>query len=71
MMRSIADDTTKDIWNGVNSKAGRRVPRELWPVIRRKLDQVDAVTQAERLANPPAIDCTPCPMTWRDTTRYA
>jgi len=53
MMRSIADDTTKDIWNGVNSKAGRRVPRELWPVIRRKLDQVDAVTQLNDLRIPP------------------
>jgi len=52
-MRSIADDTTKDIWNGVNSKAGRRVPRELWPVIRRKLDQVDAVTQLNDLRIPP------------------
>ena len=52
-MRSIADDTTRDIWNGVNSKAGRRVPRELWPVIRRKLDQVDAVTQLNDLRIPP------------------
>ena len=26
-IRSFADDTTKDIWNGVNSKAARRVPR--------------------------------------------
>jgi|SRR6266850_7438904 len=53
MIRSIADDTTKDIWNGVNSKVARRVPRELWPVIRRKLDQVDAVTQLNDLRIPP------------------
>lgn len=53
MILAIADDTTRDIWNGVNSKAARRVPRALWPVIRRKLDQVDAVTQLEDLRIPP------------------
>ena len=53
MIRTIADDTTRDIWNGVNSKAARRVPRALWPVIRRKLDQIDAVTQLAELRVPP------------------
>ena len=53
MIQTIADDTTRDIWNGVNSKAARRVPRALWPVIRRKLDQVDAVTELEDLRIPP------------------
>ena len=49
MIRTLADDTTRDIWNGVNSKAARRIPRELWPNVRRKLDQLDAV-QILRLA---------------------
>jgi proteic killer suppression protein len=53
MIRTIADDTTRNIWNGVNSKAARRVPRELWPVIRRKLDQIDAVTELAELRVPP------------------
>jgi proteic killer suppression protein len=53
MIRTIADDTTRDIWNGVNSKAARRVPRALWPVIQRKLDQIDAVTQLADLRVPP------------------
>lgn len=53
MVRTFADDTTKDIWNGVNSKAARRVPRPIWPVIRRKLDQLDAVTQRKDLRVPP------------------
>jgi toxin HigB-1 len=53
MLRSFADDATRDIWNGVNSKAARRLPRALWPVIRRKLDQLDAVTQLEDLTVPP------------------
>ena len=53
MIRSFADDATRDIWNGVNSKAARRLLRALWPVIRRKLDQLDAVTQLDDLRVPP------------------
>jgi proteic killer suppression protein len=53
MIRRFADDTTRDIWNGVNSKAARRLPRPLWPVIRRKLDQLDVVTQLDDLRVPP------------------
>jgi toxin HigB-1 len=53
MIRSFADTATRDIWNGVNSKAARRLPRALWPVIRRKLDQLDAVTQLADLEVPP------------------
>jgi proteic killer suppression protein len=53
MIRSFADAATRDIWNGVNSKAARRLPRPLWPVIRRKLDQLDVVTQLDDLRAPP------------------
>ena len=53
MIRSFADDTTRDIWNGVNSKAARRVPRAIWPIIQRKLDQVDTVTALGDLRVPP------------------
>ena len=53
MIRTLADDSTRDIWNGVNSKAARRIPRELWPSVRRKLDQIDAVTRLEDLKVPP------------------
>ena len=53
MIWSFADDATRDIWNGVNSKAARRLSRTLWPVIRRKLDQLDAVTQLDDLRVPP------------------
>ena len=53
MIRTLADDTTRDIWNGVNSKAARRIPRALWQVVRRKLDQIDAVTRLEDLKVPP------------------
>ena len=53
MIRTLADDTTRDIWNGVNSKAARRVPKPLWPMIRRKLDQIDSVTKLDDLRVPP------------------
>ena len=52
MIRTLADDTTRDIWNGVNTKAARRIPRELWPIVHRKLDQIDAVTKLEDLKVP-------------------
>ena len=53
MIRSLADDTARDIWNGVNSKAARRIPRTIWPVIQRKLDQIDAVAGLDDLRIPP------------------
>ncbi len=53
MIRSFSDATTEDIWNGANSKAARRIPRALWPVIQRKLDQIDAVTSLDALRVPP------------------
>ena len=53
MIRALADDTTRDIWNGVNSRAARRLPRALWPIVQRKLDQVDSVTKLEDLRVPP------------------
>ncbi|MBK7929400.1 MAG: type II toxin-antitoxin system RelE/ParE family toxin [Bryobacterales bacterium] len=53
MIRSFGDGVTRDIWNGVNSKAARRIPQALWQVVRRKLDQIDAVTRLEDLRTPP------------------
>ena len=53
MIRSFADDSTREVWNGVNSKAARRIPTALWPVVRRKLDQIDTVTKLDDLRVPP------------------
>jgi proteic killer suppression protein len=53
VIRTLADDTTRDIWNGINSKAARRIPKNLWPVVRRKLDQIDTVTKLDHLKVPP------------------
>lgn len=53
MIRTLVDDTTRDIWNGLDTKAARRIPRALWPIVRRKLDQIDAVTSVDDLRVPP------------------
>ena len=53
VIRTLADDTTDDIWNGLNTKAARRIPRDLWPIVRRKLDQIDAVIRLDDLKVPP------------------
>ena len=53
MIQTFADQTTEDIWNGVTSKAARRIPKALWPVVRRKLDQIDSVTKLDDLRVPP------------------
>ena len=53
MIRTLADDTTRDVWNGVDSKPARRIPRALWPVIRRMLDQIDSVDTIDHLRIPP------------------
>ena len=46
MIRSFGDDATADVYYGRDTKAARRLPKPLWPVIRRKLD---ALHRARRL----------------------
>jgi proteic killer suppression protein len=53
VIRSLGEEATRDIWHGVSSKAARRIPRDLWPVVRRKLDQIDAVMRLDDLKVPP------------------
>ena len=40
MIRSFDDAATADIYYGRDTKAARRLPKRLWPVIRRKLDAI-------------------------------
>ena len=53
MIESFADQATEDVFEGVNSKAARVFPRELWPVIRRKLDAVNAADAIIDIRAPP------------------
>jgi proteic killer suppression protein len=54
MIESFRDRATGDIFNGVNSKAGRKsCPEKLWAIAARKLDQLDSVQSLEELKVPP------------------
>ena len=53
MIQSFADATTVDLWHERNSKAARRVPRDLWPVVRRKLTILDSAQRLDDLAAVP------------------
>ena len=53
MIQSFADVATKDIYDGVDSKAARRIPKEIWPIVRRKLDALNAATSLGDLQNIP------------------
>ena len=53
MIATFADAATEDIWNGRETKAARRIPKVIWPVVRRKLDQVNRVTRLDALRVPP------------------
>jgi len=54
MITSFADKATEDIFNGVNSAEARRLlPRDLWRVAFRKLDQLDSAVRLDDLKVPP------------------
>jgi proteic killer suppression protein len=42
VIRSFADPITEDVFYGADTKAARRLPRALWPLVRRKLDMLHA-----------------------------
>ena len=53
MIRSFADSTTEDIFDGLRSRAARRISSELWPRVRRVLDQLNTVEGVEEMRTPP------------------
>jgi proteic killer suppression protein len=60
MIRSFADRGTADVWDGVDSKAARRVcPAGLWPRARRKLDDLNQVRHYSDLKTPPGNQLHP------------
>jgi proteic killer suppression protein len=50
---TFADAATEDLWNGRDTKAARRIPKAIWPVVRRKLDLLNRVTRLDALRVPP------------------
>lgn len=54
MILNFADKTTEDIYNGLDSKAARRIPQTVWKVATRKLDMINAAHVLTDLRVPPA-----------------
>ncbi len=54
VIASFGDATTADIYHGSDTKTARRIRRELWSRVQRKLDLLNACTSIEDLRIPPA-----------------
>ena len=52
MIQSFRDETTADVFRERNTRAARRVPRELWRVVQRKLKLLDAAARLDDLKIP-------------------
>lgn len=54
MIKSFKDQGTEDIFNGLNTKAARKIcPESLWEITARKLDLLDSVEVLSDLRNLP------------------
>jgi proteic killer suppression protein len=52
VIQSFGDDTTVDLFRERNTKAARRVPRDLWRGAQRKLKALDVAARLEDLTIP-------------------
>ena len=52
MIQSFSDETTADLFRERNTRAARRIPRELWRVVQRKLKLLDGAARLDDLAIP-------------------
>ena len=52
MIQSFSDETTADLFRERNTSAARRMPRELWRVVQRKLKLLDGAALLGDLAIP-------------------
>ncbi|HEY3136842.1 MAG TPA: type II toxin-antitoxin system RelE/ParE family toxin [Blastocatellia bacterium] len=54
MIRSFADRGSEEVFDGADTKAARATrPKSLWPIARRKLDQINRVRDLVELGIPP------------------
>lgn len=53
VIAGFKDDTTRDIYDGTNSKAARRIPAQVWGIAQRKLDSLNAAAALKDLTSPP------------------
>jgi toxin HigB-1 len=52
LIQSFRDQTTADLFRERNTRAARRLPREIWRVVQRKLKLLDAAARIDDLAVP-------------------
>ena len=52
MIQSFADATSADLFRERNTRAARRIPRQLWRVAQRKLKLIDAAARLDDLVVP-------------------
>ena len=52
MIQSFADETTADLLRERNTRAARRIPRELWRTAQRKLKALDVAARLDDLTIP-------------------
>ena len=52
MIQSFADETAADLFRERNTRAARRIPRELWRGAQRKLKALDVAARLEDLRIP-------------------
>jgi toxin HigB-1 len=53
MIQSFVDETTADLFRARDTKAARRIPKELWRVVQRKLKMLDVAARLDDLESPP------------------
>ena len=52
MIQSFADATSADLFRERNTRAARRIPRQLWRGVQRKLRLIEAAARLDDLAIP-------------------
>ena len=52
MIQSFADESAADLFRERNTRAARRIPRQLWRVVQRKLKLIDVAGRPDDLTIP-------------------
>ena len=59
MISSFADQTTADIYDGLDTRQARRIPQSIWKIVQRKLDMIEAAQELRDLRVPPGNKLEP------------
>jgi proteic killer suppression protein len=52
VIQSFDNETTADLFRERNTRAARKIPRDLWRIAQRKLKTLDAAARLEDLSSP-------------------